>query len=206
MNDTNGILLNKATSCDEILTLNNDIIHGTENRIFQRNDAAKSMNIITTAEMNLCCQSDRTADPLSSDVFIQISTANDITFNKNITSNFDVDIIGDLHAEANLTCNSNLNVSGISTFENNVFCRKDLVVVENSTFQGGTLFQDGLSFQNTSSINEVLNGTDYDLHLNNTDTDRAINLIVGIASSTPEISVSEAKVNLLGHLDITLTC
>ena len=63
--------------------------------------------------------------------------------------------------------------------------------------------QGSLFFDHTSAINEVLNGTDYDLHISNTDTDRAINLIVGIASSTPEISISEAKVNLLGYLDST---
>ena len=38
---------------------------------------------------------------LSSDVFIQISTANNIAFNKNVVSNYDVNVIGNLHAEAN---------------------------------------------------------------------------------------------------------
>ena len=60
-----------------------------------------------------------------------------------------------------------------------------------------------LLFQHSSAIYENLNGSDYDLVLRNGDTDRAINLIVGAIGSTPEISVSEASVNLLGHLDIT---
>ena len=37
------------------------------------------------------------------------------------------------------------------------------------------------------------------------DTDRAINLIVGAIGSTPEIQLTEGKVNLLGNLEITHT-
>ena len=46
-------------------------------------------------------------------------------------------------------------------------------------------------------------GSDYDLDTRNGDTDRAMNLIVGAIGSTPEISIQEAKVNMLGHLDFT---
>ena len=60
-----------------------------------------------------------------------------------------------------------------------------------------------LLFQHSSGIKETLNGSDYDLDIRNGGTDRAINLIVGAIGSTPEISVSEASVNLLGNLDIT---
>ena len=49
----------------------------------------------------------------------------------------------------------------------------------------------------------TLNGSDYDLDIRNGDTDRSINMIVGTIGSTPEISISEASVNLLGNLDIT---
>ena len=50
---------------------------------------------------------------------------------------------------------------------------------------------------------ETLNGSDYDLDIRNGDTDRAVNLIVGTVGSTPEVSISDANVNLLGHLDFT---
>ena len=43
----------------------------------------------------------------------------------------------------------------------------------------------------------------YDLDIRNGDTHRAINLIVGTTGSTPEVSISDANVNLLGHLDFT---
>ena len=58
-------------------------------------------------------------------------------------------------------------------------------------------------FQNSSGIKETLNGSDYDLDIRNGDTDRAIILFVGAIGSTPEISIQEAKVNMLGHLDFT---
>ena len=58
-------------------------------------------------------------------------------------------------------------------------------------------------FQNSSGIKETLNGSEYDLDIRNGDTDRAINIIVGAIGSTPEISIQEAKVNMLGHLDFT---
>ena len=60
-----------------------------------------------------------------------------------------------------------------------------------------------LLFQHSSGIKETLNGSDYDLDIRNGDTDRAINLIVGSIRSTPEIQLTEGKVNLLGNLEIT---
>ena len=58
-------------------------------------------------------------------------------------------------------------------------------------------------FQHSSGIQETLNGSDYDLDIRNGDTNRAINLIVGTIGSTPQITLSDANVNFLGHLDIT---
>ena len=60
-----------------------------------------------------------------------------------------------------------------------------------------------LLFQHSSGIKETLNRSDYDLDIRNGDTDRSINMIVGAIGSTPEISISEASVNLLGNIDIT---
>ena len=60
-----------------------------------------------------------------------------------------------------------------------------------------------LLFQHSSGIKETLNGNDYDLDIRNGDTDRAINLIVGTIGSTPEIQLTEGKVNSLGNLEIT---
>ena len=61
----------------------------------------------------------------------------------------------------------------------------------------------GVCFQHSSAIKETLNGSDYDLDIRNGDTDRAINFIIGTIGSTPEIQLTEGKVNLLGNFEIT---
>ena len=75
--------------------------------------------------------------------------------------------------------------------------------IGNITAEASSNVWGDLLFQHSSGIKETLNGSDYDLDIRNGDTDRAINLIVGTIGSTPEISISEASVNLLGNLDIT---
>ena len=84
-------------------------------------------------------------------------------------------------------------------------------VVNNQTFNsiGNTAAEANLNvwgellFQHSSGTKAKLNGSDYNLDIRNGDTDRAINLIVGTIGSTSEISISDANVDLLGHLDIT---
>ena len=58
-------------------------------------------------------------------------------------------------------------------------------------------------FQHSSAINEVLNGTDYDLLIWNGDTDRSIIFRVGAVGTTPELQIDDGKVNALGNLEIT---
>ena len=75
--------------------------------------------------------------------------------------------------------------------------------IRNITAEASLNVWGDLLFQHSSGIKETLNRSDYDLDIRNGDTDRAINLIVGTIGSTPEISISDANVNLLGNLDIT---
>ena len=127
------------------------------------------MNVISTAQINFSLQSDRTTDPTTGTIALQLDDTNGITINRAVTNNQTFNSIGNITAEASL------NVWG------------------------------DLLFQHSSGIKETLNGSDYDLDIRNGDTDRAINLIVGTIGSTPEITVNEANVNLLGHLDFTHT-
>ena len=127
------------------------------------------MNVISTAQINFSLQTDRTTDPTTGTIALQLDNGNGITINRSVVNNQTFNSIGNITAEANL------NVWG------------------------------ELLFQHSSGIKETLNGSDYDLDIRNGDTDRAINLIVGTIGSTPEISVNEANVNLLGHLDFTHT-
>ena len=139
----------------------------TNARIFQRADAFNSLNVVTTSQLNFSLQSDRTTDPTTGTIALQLDDTNGITINRAVTNNQTFNSIGNITAEANL------NVWG------------------------------DLLFQHSSAIYENLNGSDYDLILRNGDTDRSISFIVGAIGSTPEISISEANINLLGHLDIT---
>ena len=139
----------------------------TNCRLFQRSDAFNSLNIITTGQMNFSLQSDRTTDPTTGTIALQLDDTNGITINRAVVNNKTFNSIGNITAEASL------NVWG------------------------------DLLFQHSSAIYENLNGSDYDLILRNGDTDRAINFIIGAIGSTPELSLSEAKVTLLGNLEIT---
>ena len=122
------------------------------------------MNVISTAQINFSLQSDRTTDPTTGTIALQLDDTNGITINRAVTNNQTFNSIGNITAEANL------NVWG-----------------------------DVLS-QHSSAIYENLNGSDYDLVLRNGDTDRSISFIVGAIGSTPEITVNEANVNLLGRV------
>ena len=157
---------NEARIATNLEVLGEQLLN-TSCRLFQRSDAFNSLNVITTAQMNFSLQSDRTTDPTTGTISLQLDDTNGITLNRPVTNNQTFNSIGNITAEANL------NVWG------------------------------ELLFQHSSSIKETLNGSDYDLVLRNGDTDRAINLIIGAIGSTPEITVNEANVNLLGHLDFT---
>ena len=139
----------------------------TNGRIFQRADANNSLNVISTEEINFSLQTDRTTDPTTGTIALQLNDTNGITINRAVTNNQTFNSIGKITAEADL------DVWG------------------------------GVYFQHSSAIKETLNGSDYDLDIRNGDTDRAINFIIGTIGSTPELSLSEAKVTLLGNLEIT---
>ena len=59
-------------------------------------------------------------------------------------------------------------------------------------------------FQNSSELKEVLD-TQYKSYIRNGDTLGEMNLTIGLESSTPEIQLTDGKINLLGNLEITHT-
>ena len=74
----------------------------TNARIFQRADAFNSLNVITTAQMNFSLQSDRTTDPTTGTIALQLDDTNGITINRAVTNNQTFNSIGNITAEANL--------------------------------------------------------------------------------------------------------
>ena len=140
----------------------------TDGRIFQRADANNSLNVISTEEINFSLQSDRTTDPTTGTIALQLNDTNGITLNRAVTNN--------------LTFNSIGNIVG-----------------ESDVISWGRFM-----FQNSSELKEVLD-TQYKLYIRNGDTAGEMNLTIGLESSTPEIQLTDGKVNLLGNLEITHT-
>ena len=151
---------------DQIPTFNSSIYVSNSGRIFQRADVNNSLNVISIEEINFSLQPNRTTDPTTSTIALQLNDTNGITLNRAVVNYLTFNSIGKITAEADL------DVWG------------------------------GIYFQHSSAIKETLNGSDYDLDIRNGDTDRAINFIIGTVGSTPELSLSEAKVKMI-NLEIT---
>ena len=140
----------------------------TDGRIFQRADANNSLNVISTEEINFSLQSDRTTDPTTGTIALQLNDTNGITINRAVTNNQTFNSIGN-------------------------------IVGESDVISWGRFM-----FQNSSELKEVLD-TQYKLYIRNGDTAGEMNLTIGLESSTPEIQLTDGKVNLLGNLEITHT-
>ena len=138
----------------------------TNARIFQRSDANNSLNVISTEEINFSLQADRTTDPTTGTIALQLNDTNGITLNRAVTNN--------------LTFNSIGNIVG-----------------ESDVISWGRFM-----FQNAGEIREVLD-TQYKMYVRNGDSLGELNLTIGLESSTPEIQLTDGKVNILGSLEIT---
>ena len=138
----------------------------TDGRIFQRADVNNSLNVISTEEINFSLQSNRTTDPTTGTIALQLNDTNGITINRAVTNHQTFNSIGNIVGEAD--------------------------VVSWGRFM----------FQNSSELKEVLD-TQYKLYIRNGDTAGEMNLTIGLENSTPEIQLTDGKVNLLGNLEIT---
>ena len=83
-------------------TFNGDIYVNNSGRIFQRADANNSLNVISTEEINFSLQSNRTTDPTTATIALQLNDTNGITINRAVTNNLTFNSIGNLTAEADL--------------------------------------------------------------------------------------------------------
>ena len=158
-----------TTAFQNTSTFNNNIHVNSSGRLFQRADANNSLNIISTNEINFSLQSNRSTDPTTSSIALQLNdNPAGITMNRAVTNNLTFNSIGNIVGEAD--------------------------IISWGRFM----------FQNSSEFKEVLD-TQYKLYIRNSDALGDINLTVGLEASTPEIQLTDGKVNLLGHLDVTHT-
>ena len=80
-------------------TFQNNILISSRGRIYQQANANFSLNHIATIEQNFCIQSNRSADPTPSDIFIQLNDVAGITLNKPTVFNDTVNTIGKFTSE-----------------------------------------------------------------------------------------------------------
>ena len=74
----------------------------TDGRIFQRADVNNSLNVISTEEINFSLQTDRTTDPTTGTICLQLNDTNGITLNRAVTNNLTFNSIGNIVGEADV--------------------------------------------------------------------------------------------------------
>ena len=74
----------------------------TNGRIFQRADINNSLNVISTEEINFSLQSDRTTDPTTGTIALQLNNTNGITLNRAVTNNLTFNSIGNIVGESDV--------------------------------------------------------------------------------------------------------
>ena len=162
-----------TTAFQNTSTFNNNIHVNSSGRLFQRADANNSLNIISTNEINFSLQSNRSTDPTTGTIALQLNdNPAGITMNRAVTNNLTFNSIGNIVGEAD-------------------------IIGQNDIISWGRFM-----FQNSSEFKEVLD-TQYKLFVRNSDALGDINLTVGLEASTPEIQLTDGKVTLLGNLEIT---
>ena len=74
----------------------------TDMKMYQRADANKSLNIITSKEINFSLQSNKEADPTTSSIALQLNDTNGITINRAVVNNQTFNSIGNIVGEADI--------------------------------------------------------------------------------------------------------
>ena len=83
-----------TSSFQNTSTFNGNIHINNSGRIFQRADANNSLNVISTEEMNFSLQANRTTDPTTGTIALQLDDTNGITINRAVINNQTVNSIG----------------------------------------------------------------------------------------------------------------
>ena len=83
-------------------TFNGDIYVNNNGRVFQRADANNSLNVISTEEINFSLQSNRTTDPTTGTIALQLNDTNGITLNRAVVNNLTFNSIGNIVGEADV--------------------------------------------------------------------------------------------------------
>ena len=74
----------------------------TDARVFQRADMNNSLNVVSTEEINFSLQTDRTTDPTTGTIALQLNETNGITINRAVANNQTFNSIGNIVGEADV--------------------------------------------------------------------------------------------------------
>ena len=92
-----------TSSFQNIATFNSDIYINNSGRIFQRADVNNSLNVISTNEINFSLQpTNRTNDPTTGTIALQLNDTNGITINRAVTNNQTFNSIGNIVGESDV--------------------------------------------------------------------------------------------------------
>ena len=91
-----------TSSFQNTSTFHGNIHINKSGRIFQRADANNYLNVISTEEINFSLQANRTTDPTTGTIALQLNDTNGITINRAVINNQTFNSIGKITAEADL--------------------------------------------------------------------------------------------------------
>ena len=102
-------IFNEARVATDLEVVGEQLVN-TRSRVFQRADANNSLNAIGEKEINFSLQTDRTTDPTTGTIALQLNdNPSSITMNRATTINQTLNVIGNTTAEATLNVWGDLN-------------------------------------------------------------------------------------------------
>ena len=93
---------NATCRYQQACTFNNEILIWNNSKVYRRADANDSLNVISNEEINFSLQSNRTTDPTTGTIALQLNDTNGITINRAVVNNQTFNSIGNFTAEADL--------------------------------------------------------------------------------------------------------
>ena len=89
-----------ATRVENDATLLGQQLLSADGRIFPRSDVNSSLNVISTEEFKFSLQADRTTDPTTGTIALQLNDTNGLTINRAVTINLTSNNIGNIVGES----------------------------------------------------------------------------------------------------------
>ena len=182
-------------------TFNNDILIWSNGRIFQRNDANNSLNVISTEEINMSLQTSRTTDPTTGTIALQLNDTNGITLNRATTINQNLTLLQDLiSSSGNNTWGETLVSSSYDMLLTNSDTNREIRMRIGTDYGQLRVLNAEVKVMEHLQFTHATNATSEEITVNNTDIDGKILLEVG---GVQILGVENDKLNILNNLRIT---